>query len=66
MERTAAPHDDDNPDVREEAISAGNNFGIDDVIDPRDTRALLIHTFDSSPVRRPDKSPPRFRPISPI
>jgi propionyl-CoA carboxylase beta chain len=49
-----------------DALGAAAGFGIDDVIDPRDTRRLLIETFDSCPRRRPDRSPPRFRPISPI
>ena len=48
------------------AIHAAQDFGIDDVIDPRDTRRLLIETFDSCPPRRPDRSPPRVRSISPI
>jgi acetyl-CoA carboxylase carboxyltransferase component len=48
------------------AIHAAHDFGIDDVIDPRDTRRLLIETFSSCPPRRPDRSPPRFRSISPI
>jgi acetyl-CoA carboxylase carboxyltransferase component len=48
------------------AIHAAHDFGIDDVIDPRDTRRLLIETFNSCPPRRPDLSPPRLRSISPI
>ena len=48
------------------AIDAASDFGLDDVIDPRDTRRLLIETFNSCPPRRPDRSPPRKRPISPI
>ncbi len=49
-----------------DALSAAGGFGIDDVIDPRWTRQFLIETFDSCPARRPDRSPPRVRPISPI
>ncbi len=49
-----------------ESIGAARDFGIDEVIDPRDTRALLIETFDSAPRRRPDRNPPRYRAISPI
>lgn len=49
-----------------DALQAAHDFGIDDVIDPRDTRRLLIETFNSCPPRRPDRSPPRVRSISPI
>ena len=48
------------------AIGAARDFGIDEVIDPRDTRALLIETFNTCPPRRPDRNPPRYRSISPI
>ena len=48
------------------ALGAAKDFGIDEVIDPRDTRALLIETFNSAPPRRPDRNPPRYRAISPI
>ena len=48
------------------AIDAASDFGLDDIIDPRHTRQLLIETFSSCPPRRPDRSPPRKRPISPI
>jgi acetyl-CoA carboxylase carboxyltransferase component len=49
-----------------DAIGAASDFGLDDIIDPRHTRQLLIETFNSCPSRRPDRSPPRKRPISPI
>lgn len=49
-----------------DAENAAAGFGIDDVIDPRDTRRLLIETFESCPRRRPDRGPGRVRPISPI
>ena len=49
-----------------DALNAAGGFGIDDVIDPRDTRRRLIETFDSCPSRRPDRGPARVRPISPI
>ena len=48
------------------AVNAAHVFGVDDVIDPRDTRALLIENFAAMAPRRPDRNPPRFRPISPI
>jgi acetyl-CoA carboxylase carboxyltransferase component len=52
--------------ARTGAIDAASNFGIDDVIDPRDTRRHLIETFESCPARRADRNPRRVRPISPI
>jgi len=48
------------------ALHAAEDFGIDDVIDPRCTRQLLIETFNTCAPRRPDRSPPRRRSISPI
>ncbi|MDP6688034.1 MAG: carboxyl transferase domain-containing protein [Alphaproteobacteria bacterium] len=48
------------------ARRAAEAFGIDEVIDPRQTRQVLCDTFDRSPPRRPDKHPPRLRSISPI
>ncbi|MDP7547314.1 MAG: carboxyl transferase domain-containing protein, partial [Alphaproteobacteria bacterium] len=48
------------------ARRAAEAFGIDEVIDPRLTRQILCDTFDRCPARRPDKNPPRVRPISPI
>lgn len=49
-----------------DAEHAAAGFGIDDLIDPRDTRRLLIETFASCPRRRPNHCPARVRPISPI
>jgi len=48
------------------ALGAAKDFGVDEVIDPRDTRALLIETFNTTPRRKPDRNPPRYRAISPI
>jgi acetyl-CoA carboxylase carboxyltransferase component len=48
------------------ALQAAEDFGIDDVIDPRSTRQVLIETFNTCAPRRPDRSPPRRRSISPI
>ena len=48
------------------AVNAAADFGVDAVIDPRDTRRLLIDTFARTAPRRPSKAPPRVRPISPI
>jgi acetyl-CoA carboxylase carboxyltransferase component len=47
-------------------LEAAADFGIDDIIDPRETRQCLIETFESSPPRRLDSNPRRIRPISPI
>lgn len=48
------------------ALQAVEDFGLDDVIDPRKTRQVLIETFNNCAPRRPDNSPPRRRSISPI
>lgn len=48
------------------AVNAAADFGVDAIIDPRDTRRLLIDCFARSAPRRPSKAPPRVRPISPI
>ena len=48
------------------AVNAAADFGVDEVIDPRDTRPILIQTFARCRDRKPNKSPPRHRPISPI
>ena len=48
------------------ALQAAEDFGLDDIIDPRNTRKILIETFNSCAPRRPDRSPPRRRTISPI
>ena len=48
------------------AIRAAEHFGIDDVVDPRDTRRLLIGTFETCPPRRRSTMPPKHRSISPI
>jgi propionyl-CoA carboxylase beta chain len=47
-------------------LKAADDFGIDEVIDPRQTRDLLIKHFDHLSPRRPDPNPRRKRPISPI
>lgn len=48
------------------ALRAVEHFHIDDAIDPRDTRAVLIRTLQDAPARRPGGGWPRFRSISPI
>ena len=48
------------------AAQAAAGFGIDDVIDPRETRSVLIKALSSLPARRVFKGPPKRRSISPI
>lgn len=48
------------------AQRAAEDFGVDEVIDPRQTRQYLINVFDRCAPRRPNKHPPRVRAISPI
>ena len=48
------------------ALNAASDYGIDDVIDPRDTRRHLIEVFSRCALRRPDTNPGRRRTISPI
>lgn len=47
-------------------LRAVEHFHLDDVIDPRDTRSVLIRTLEDSPARRALSGYPRFRPISPV
>ena len=48
------------------SLRAAEHFGIDNVIDPRETRGFLIHTLAGCPPRRQSKQPPKIRSISPI
>jgi propionyl-CoA carboxylase beta chain len=45
---------------------AAEGFGIDDIIDPRETRSKLVRALASAPARRPFAGPPKRRSISPI
>lgn len=47
-------------------LRAAEHFHIDDVIDPRDTRSVLIRALADAPVRRHGSRYPRHRTISPI
>jgi len=47
-------------------LRAAEGFGIDDVIDPRDTRRRLIDVLAQALPRRPDDHPPKYRSIAPI
>ena len=48
------------------ALRAAEGFGVDDVIDPRDTRRRLIEIFTQTQARRPNDHPPKHRSIVPI
>ena len=48
------------------ALRAAEGFGIDDIIDPRDTRQRLAEILDAAQPRRPHDHPPKFRSIAPI
>ena len=48
------------------SLRAAEGFGIDEIIDPRDTRRCLIEIFNQCPPRRPDDHPPKYRSIAPI
>jgi propionyl-CoA carboxylase beta chain len=49
------------------ALRAAAGFGVDDIIDPRDTRAHLIDVLDQAlPRRVTNDMPPKFRSIVPI
>ena len=48
------------------ALRAAEGFGIDDVIDPRDTRRRLIEILAQTQPRRPNDHPPKHRSIVPI
>jgi propionyl-CoA carboxylase beta chain len=48
------------------AVRAAEHFGIDDVIDPRHTRQLVVEALRTTPPRRRLNLPPKYRPIAPI
>ena len=48
------------------SLRAAEGFGVDDVIDPRDTRRRLIELFAQTLPRRPSDHPPKVRSIAPI
>jgi len=47
-------------------LRAAEGFGVDDLIDPRETRRRLVAIFDSTQARRPLDHPPKYRSIAPI
>jgi propionyl-CoA carboxylase beta chain len=52
--------------LQTDALNAASDYGVDDVIDPRDSRRQLIETFSRCAPRRRDQNPGRRRTISPI
>ncbi len=48
------------------SMRAAEGFGVDEIIDPRDTRRILIETLAQCAPRRPNDHPPKFRSIAPI
>lgn len=47
-------------------LEAAGGFGIDDIIDPADTRRHLVATLARAPARRDAGMPPKYRSIVPI
>jgi propionyl-CoA carboxylase beta chain len=47
-------------------LRAAEGFGVDDIIDPRDTRRRLIEILAQTQARRLDDHPPKFRSVVPI
>ncbi|WP_051952566.1 acetyl-CoA carboxylase family protein [Xenophilus azovorans] len=52
--------------ARVSALQAAEGFGIDDVIDPAETRARLLEVLALAPPRRPSGMPAKYRSIPPI
>ncbi len=52
--------------TRADALRAADGFGIDDVIDPADTRRILCEAIAIAPRRRPPRNDRRVRVIPPI
>jgi propionyl-CoA carboxylase beta chain len=47
-------------------VQAASGFGVDDVVDPRDTRSRLIEVLERAAPRRRSNHPPKHHGISPI
>jgi propionyl-CoA carboxylase beta chain len=47
-------------------LKAAEGFGIDDLIDPTETRDRLLDILERAPKRRLGGMPPKYRAISPI
>ena len=47
-------------------LRAAEGYGVDDVIEPAETRDYLIRVLDRVPARRDNQMPPKFRSIPPV
>jgi propionyl-CoA carboxylase beta chain len=47
-------------------LQAASGFGVDDIVDPRETRKRLIETLRRTAPRRRNTHPPKFHGISPV
>jgi propionyl-CoA carboxylase beta chain len=47
-------------------IKAAEGFGVDEIIEPSETRSRIIDVLARAPARRPSRQPPKFRSIAPI
>lgn len=52
--------------ARVSALRGAEGLGVDDIIEPEDTRNRLIEILDRAPARRENAMPPKYRSISPI
>ena len=52
--------------ARVSALQAAEGFGIDDVIEPAQTRDYLLNILSQAPARRHSTMPPKWRSIAPI
>lgn len=52
--------------ARTGALRAAEGYGVDDVIDPRDTRRILIDLIEQAPGRRHSDLPPKYRALVPV
>lgn len=48
------------------AVRAADGFGVDDIIDPADTRSIIIRTLSDASPRSWSRHPPKHRTIPPI
>lgn len=52
--------------TRTGALRAAEGYGVDDVIDSRDTRRIRIELVDQAPGRRQSDLPPKYRALVPV
>ena len=52
--------------ARVSALRGAEGLGVDDIIEPEDTRQRLIEILERAPARRENAMPPKYRSISPI